>query len=143
MRKNLFLFGFLLSTFSTIAQQGVTNFQVQTEPQSTIQLTSTMSPQEVTAAINAVTNKVSFVIELEDAAATKVHLKFGTDSLGSKFNAIIKTDGTDLPQGVSLTKNGTALRIEIGLFSGIANYLAAVEIEAANGKKSKMYQINH
>lgn len=143
MRTNLFLIGFLLSSFSSFAQQGVTNFQIQTEPQNNVQLTSAMSLQEVTAALNAVTNKVTFILELEDEAAQKVYVKFGADSLGSKFNEVINTDGTNLPQGVSVAKNGTNLRIEIGLFNGVANYLAAVEIESASGRKSRMYQINH
>jgi glutaminase len=143
MRTNFVFLGLLLSAFSSFAQQGVSNFQIQTDPQSTAAITSAMSEAEVTSALNAISNKVTFVLTLEDAAAAKVHVKFGTDSLGSKFNEIINTNGSELPQGVSVIKNGNEIQITIGLYNGILHYLAAVEIESASGIKSRMYQINH
>ena len=144
-RKEIFLFStFTLFQIISFAQQGVSGFSVVTEAQTSPVLTASMSIQQVKEALNDVTQKVVFVMQLEDSAAAKVHVKLTSDSLSwNKFNEVVNTNGANLSEGVSVIKNGDELRITLGSFSGLANYIAAIEIESASGQKSRMYQINH
>lgn len=124
------------------AQQGVAFFRVLTEKQGAANVTPMQIARQDDNALNTITYKVTFCVELEDMKASKLYLRLGNDSLNfNKYNQVINLDGSNLPAGTTLIKNGPQVRICIGNRAGLANFVAEVEVESAAGEKSKKFQI--
>ncbi|MCX6180996.1 MAG: hypothetical protein NT150_03590 [Bacteroidetes bacterium] len=143
MKTKMILMAVILSGFTSMAQQGVTFFRVITTPQSALNLTPMMTPEQADAAINAVSHTVTYVIELESDSLVKAYVKLGADSTYGTYNQVLNLDGSNLPAGTTIEKSGNNVRITLGTFTGLAHYSSQIEIESAKGIKSKKFVIVH
>lgn len=142
--KTKFLFSLLLLLgTSTImfSQQGVSNFSLITEPVGTAPITPMMTLQEIKAVTDTLHQRVFFLVTPAAENAAKVYIKLGTDSTFSKINTVVNLDGTGLPSGIAITKNGNQYRIDANIHTGLSEYLAEIEVESIEGIKSRKFRI--
>ncbi len=144
MKTKILLLAFALMGMTSFSQQGITFFKVTTDPQSPIDVTPLMTPQQADAAINAASQTVTCILELESDTSARAIIKLGTDSTNFNiYNQSVNLNGAALPTGTSVLKNGEQVRIILGAFSGLAHFVAQIEIESAAGKRSRKYLIIH
>ena len=144
MKTKIIFFAMMALGLTTMAQQGLNFFKIETEPQGPVLATPIMTIEERDAAINNQALSVVFVIQLADISSAKLHLKLGSDSTAwNKYDQVLNLDGTALPNGTTILRNGIDVRILIGNLTGLAHYNAQVEVESAAGIKSTKFQIIH
>lgn len=142
MKTKMILLAFVFLGLVSKAQQGITSFKVITNPENTPTITGAMSAAEIEAAKDAINQSVVFSIDLEDAGSAKIYVRLGSDSTAfDKYNQVLNINGTNLPQGTTLTKNGSSLNISLGSFLAMTHYYAEIEVESVGGVKSRKYQI--
>ncbi|PCI95670.1 MAG: hypothetical protein COB15_11940 [Flavobacteriales bacterium] len=77
------------------------------------------------------TQKVKYVIGLlSELNISKIHAKMGTTDGGNEvFEIVANFDGLNLPEGVTLTKTGNLVYLELGEYIGIQTFYAEVVLE--------------
>ncbi len=127
---------------SVFAQDVLGDFSVSSTAVGFSAVTPSMTEVEQQAILDTVPHDLVFTFMVLDPSAVNIRLQLGSARDNwNKFNGTINLNGSALPAGISLEKNGNSYKIVIPKLLGVYHFYASGRLELANGDYSRTYWV--
>ncbi|MFZ9846678.1 MAG: hypothetical protein ACO3EE_00840 [Flavobacteriales bacterium] len=143
--KKTVLITLVLALFnsSVFAQDILGDFSVSSIPVGSYNLSPNMSDSVQQAILDTVPHNFIFTFLVLDPSAVNIRLQLGTArETWNKFDATINLNGSNLPAGITLEKEGNSYKITIPKLLGVYHFYSSGRLELANGDYSRTHRVS-